>query len=106
MTVDQGHRDSVESPYGWFVVAASVAYLVIAYGSSHLIIVSLKPMADTYNWPRWVPSMAYSSLMVGAGVGGILMGYWSDKSNILWPALVGAVMTGGGIITASYLPHK
>ncbi|MBN06146.1 MFS transporter [Ponticaulis sp.] len=106
MAVDQSSSDSVETPYGWFVVAASVAYLVMAYGSSHLIIVSLKPMADAYDWPRWIPSVAYSALMLGAGIGGILMGYWSDKSNIRGPAVVGAVMTGGGIIVASYLPDK
>jgi MFS family permease len=76
----------------------------MAYGSSHLIIVSLKPMADLYGWPRWIPSLAYSALMIGAGVGGIFMGLWADKTNIRWPAMLGSVMTGGGVIVASYAP--
>jgi MFS family permease len=99
------NRDhSVETPYGWFVVAASLGYLVIAYGSSHLVIVSLKPMVDLYDWPRWIPSLAYSALMIGAGVGGIVMGLWADKTSIRWPAMVGAVMVGGGVLVASYAP--
>jgi MFS family permease len=101
-TSDRGQ--SVETPYGWVVVAASLCYLIMAYGSSHLIIVSLKPMADLYGWPRWIPSLAYSALMIGAGVGGIFMGLWADKTSIRWPAMVGSVMTGGGIIVASYAP--
>ncbi|MDE0811235.1 MAG: MFS transporter [Alphaproteobacteria bacterium] len=101
-TSDHGH--SVETPFGWVVVGASLCYLIMAYGSSHLIIVSLKPMADLYGWPRWIPSLAYSALMIGAGVGGIFMGLWADKTNIRWPAMLGSVMTGGGIIVASYAP--
>jgi len=94
--------DSVETTYGWFIVAASIAYLVMAYGSSHLIIVSLKPMAEAYAWPRWVPSMAYSALMVGAGLGGIAMGFWADRTSIRWPATMG----GGGIMIASLSTDK
>lgn len=100
---DRGH--SVETPYGWVVVAASLCYLVVAYGSSHLVIVSLKPMADLYGWPRWIPSLAYSALMIGAGVGGIIMGLWADRTSIRWPAMLGAVMVGGGVIVASYAPE-
>jgi MFS family permease len=97
---------SVETPYGWVVVAASLGYLIMAYGSSNLIIVSLKPIADANDWPRWIPSMAYSALMVGAGVGGIVMGLWADKVSIRWPATLGAIMTGGGMIVASYAPEQ
>ena len=100
---DRGH--SVETPYGWVVVAASLGYLVVAYGSSHLVIVSLKPMADLYGWPRWIPSLAYSALMIGAGVGGIIMGLWADRTSIRWPAMLGAVMVGGGVIVASHAPE-
>jgi MFS family permease len=100
---NSGH--SVETPYGWVVVAASLCYLVVAYGSSHLVIVSLKPMSDLYGWPRWIPSLAYSAMMVGAGVGGIFMGFWADKFSIRWPAMLGSVMVGGGVIIASYAPE-
>jgi MFS family permease len=106
MSKTPNHGDSVETPYGWVVVAASLGYLVMAYGSSHLIIVSLKPMVDLYEWPRWIPSLAYSALMIGAGIGGIVMGLWADKVSIRWPATLGAIMTGGGIIVASYAPEK
>ena len=96
------NSQSIETRVGWIVVAASLFYLVIAYGSAHLIIVSLKPMAEAYGWPRWMPSTAYSALMVGAGVGGIIMGLWADHRSIRWPATLGSVATGGGIILASF----
>ncbi len=105
MSQQTERADSIETPYGWIVVAASLCYLVFAYGSSNLVIVSLKPMADLYGWPRWIPSLAYSALMVGAGVGGIIMGLWADRTSMRWPAMVGSVMVGGGIIAASYAPE-
>ncbi|MBT5265675.1 MAG: MFS transporter [Rhodospirillaceae bacterium] len=98
--------DSVETPYGWAVVAASFVFITAAYGVAHLLIVSLKPVAAEFDWPRWVPSMAYSSLMLGAGFGGVLMGHWADRRGIWQPTLMGALMVGLGAILASQANSK
>ncbi len=92
---------SVETPYGWVVVGASNMMVAIAIGASYLIIVSLKPIAADFDWPRWIPSLAYSMVMLGAGIGGIVMGFWSDRRGMGGPATLGAVMVGTGAIVVS-----
>lgn len=94
---------SVETPYGWVVVAASLLLMATAFGASYLMIVGLKPVAAEFDWPRWVPSLAYSLILLGAGFGGIVMGRWSDRSGMGGPALLGGFMVGGGAIALSYM---
>lgn len=94
---------SVETPYGWVVVAASLLLMATAFGASYLMIVGLKPVAAEFGWPRWVPSLAYSLILLGAGFGGIVMGRWSDHRGMGGPALLGGFMVGAGAIAVSYV---
>lgn len=96
-----GGAPSVETAYGWVIVAASIAYITVTFGSAHLIIVGLKPVAAEFDWPRWVPSAVYSALMIGAGTGGVIMGIWSDRVGVGKPAVVGGCLFGVGVILAS-----
>lgn len=104
---------SVETPYGWVVVVASLLLMATGFGGSYLVVVGLKPIAAEFDWPRQIPSLAYSLVMLGAGIGGILMGLWADRRGMGGPALVGAVMVGAGAILSGYatgiwslfLPH-
>lgn len=93
-------RDSVETPYGWLVLVASTLMMATGFGGTYLVVVGLKPIAAEFGWPRSVPSLAYSLALLGAGLGGILMGLWSDRSGMGRPALLGAVMVGAGAIVA------
>lgn len=93
--------DSVETPYGWVIAAASHLLIATAIGVSYLVVVSLKPIAAEFGWPRSIPSLAYALMMMGAGVGGIVMGYWSDKRGMGGVSLVGALMIGLGAILVS-----
>ena len=86
--------DSIEVPYGWVIVFGSVAIHAIGLGSPIILWVALKPIAADFDWPRAVPSLAYSLMMIGAGTGGIAMGWWMDKKGILSPVLFGSVMIG------------
>ncbi|MFT5446438.1 MAG: MFS family permease [Gammaproteobacteria bacterium] len=92
---------SVEVSYGWVVVFASLAIHSIGLGAPSMLFVALKPIAADLNTARAVPSFAYSLMMVGAGVGGIAMGWWMDKRGIIQPVLFGATMIGIGAIVAS-----
>ena len=67
--------DSIETPYGWTVASVSVAIMSIGFGAPYVITVGLKGIAAEYDWPRWIPSLAVSASYIGAGLGGILMGY-------------------------------
>lgn len=92
--------DSVETPYGWVVVAASLAMITVAFGTSYMVVVGLKPIAADFGWPRWVPSAAYSAILLGAGVGGVLMGWWADRRGMGGPALTSGIMVGLGLLLA------
>lgn len=96
---DSAH--SVEVRYGWVVVLASLAIHSIGLGAPSMLFVALKPIATDLGTLRAVPSFAYSLMMIGAGVGGIAMGWWMDKRGVMQPVLFGALMIGVGAIVAS-----
>ncbi len=91
---------SVEVRYGWVIVWASLLLNSIALGAPTLLFVALKPIAADLGGERWVPSFAYSLLMIGTGIGGIAMGWWMDKRGILQPILFGSVMICLGCLMA------
>ena len=100
------HGPSVETPYGWVVVFASLALHSISLGAPTMLFVALKPIAEDLEAARAVPSFAYSLLMIGAGVGGIVMGLWMDRRGILQPVLFGSVMIGLGALLASHAENR
>ena len=93
---------SVETPYGWVVVFASLAVHSIGLCAPTILFVALKPIAADLDTVRAVPSMAYSLLMIGAGVGGIAMGRWMDRYGVMQPVLFGSVMLSLGALLASH----
>ena len=97
----QDRSASVEVRYGWVIVWASLILNSIALGAPTLLFVALKPIAADLGGERWVPSFAYSLLMVGTGIGGIAMGWWMDRRGILQPILFGSVMICLGSLVAS-----
>ena len=102
---DPAAAESVETPYGWVVVAASNLLMTVGTVGMYVGIVGLKPIAAEFDWPRSIPSLAYSLLMVGAGFGGIVMGLWSDKRGLGGVSLLGAIMVGTGAMLVSTTAH-
>ena len=96
------HSLSVETPYGWVVVFASLALHSISLGAPAILFVALKPIAADLDAVRAVPSMAYSLMMIGTGIGGIAMGRWMDRYGVMQPVLFGAVMICLGALLASH----
>ena len=97
---------SVETSYGWVIVFASLALHSISLATPAILFVALKSIAADFDTARAVPSFAYSLLMIGAGVGGIGMGWWMDKRGILQPVLFGSVMICiGALLAASAESH-
>jgi MFS family permease len=92
---------SVETPYGWAVVAASTALVAVAFGANYIVVVGLKPIAEEFGWPRSIPSLAYSLSLFGSGLGGIAMGWLADRIGIFRPVLLGAAMVGLGAVAAA-----
>ena len=96
------HSLSVETSYGWVVVFASLAVHSISLGAPTILFVALKPIAADLGTVRAVPSMAYSLLMIGTGIGGIAMGRWMDRYGVMQPVLFGSVMICLGALLASH----
>jgi MFS family permease len=97
--MSQDSKDSIETPYGWVIMAASLLIITMAVATNYLVVVGIKPMAEDLDWPRWVTSAAYSSMAIGSGVGGILVGLWADKRGIASAlALAGVSISIGTIL--------
>jgi MFS family permease len=89
------------------VILASTYLILAANGGLFLLVVALKQIAQDFDWPRTVPSLAYSFQFLGSGLGGIVMGYWFDRSGVGPVTLLGTIMIGsgailGGMITAQW----
>jgi len=95
------HPPSNEVWFGWVVLAASLAIHTIGLGAPTVLFITLKPIALDFDWPRAGPSLAYSLLMVGSGVGGIAMGWWMDRRGVMRPVMFGSAMIGIGALVAS-----
>ena len=97
---------SIETPYGWVVVFASLAVHAIGLCAPTILFVALKPIAADLGTARAVPSMAYSLLMIGTGIGGIAMGRWMDRYGVMQPVLFGSLMICLGALLASHAEGK
>lgn len=75
----------------WGVLFAFLVLMTLGAGAIYVVVVGLKPIAADLGWPRSVPSAAYALAMLGMGVGGIVMGSWSDRVGIGPPVLVGVL---------------
>ena len=89
--------------YRFVVVLVSIYLILAANGGMFLLVVALKQIAGDFGWSRSVPSLAYSFQFIGSGIGGIVMGYWFDRSGVGPVALLGTVMIGSGVILAGMI---
>ena len=99
----QAAKPEAAFEYRHLVLLASVLFYFFGMGGMFLLVVALKPLALDFGWNRSVPSLAFALQFIGSGIGGILMGYWTDRWGAGRPALLGAVMIGSGAIVAHYM---
>ena len=92
--------------YGIAVLIVSTYLVMTANGGMFLLVVSLKQMAGEFDWPRAVPSLAYAFFFAGAGIGGIAMGWWYDRSGAGPVSLLGLTMIGAGAMLASAIDSR
>ena len=99
--MQQPDDDSIETPFGWVIMVASLLIITMAVATNYLVVVGIKPMAESMDWPRWVTSSAYSCMAIGSGIGGILVGLWADKRGIASSLAMAAVSIGIGTVLIS-----
>ena len=88
------------------VLVVSTYLVMAANGGMFLLVVSLKEMAGDFGWPRAVPSLAYAFFFAGAGIGGIVMGWWYDRSGAGPVTLLGLAMIGAGAMLVSSIDSR
>lgn len=92
---------SIESRASWLVAWSVLAILSTAYGAPLIVVVALKPIAADLGDARAVPALASSLGYLGAGAGGVLMGWMAGRLGVRRVALFGAAMIALGLALAS-----
>jgi MFS family permease len=93
---------SIESPRSWRAATLALFILAIGYGAPLVIVVGLKPIQEQLGADRSMVALAGSLAWVGTGLGGVLMGWLSDRIGMRATTSIGAVMTAAGLaISAS-----
>ena len=79
----------------------TLALMTIGTTGMYIMAVVLPAVQADFNSGRAVASLPYTIMMVGFGLGGILMGYLSDRHGVAAPLLVGAAGLGSGYILSA-----
>lgn len=92
---------SIESRASWVAASVTLAILSVAYGSTLLIVVGLRVMELDTGVSRSTLALAGAFTWIGTGLGGIIMGWVSDRIGIRASVLIGAVMIALGLAISS-----
>ena len=92
--MSEHHPEPSQPRYAWVILFVSFVVGGMAFGAIVNIAVFLEPLAAEFGWARGELAFAYSAATVAAGLGGIVMGYYSDRLPARRLVLVGAVTPG------------
>ena len=70
---------SVETRTSWVVAVAAVVILSVSFGAPLIVVVALPSIAADLGEARAVPALASSLAYLGAGAGGVLMGWLAGR---------------------------
>ncbi len=73
----------------------------MGFGVLFVMAVFLTPLAAEFGWPRADVSLAYAVATIGTGIGGIVMGHFSDRMPIRRVAVCGAVVPAIALVLLS-----
>ena len=80
------------------IVVVSSVLMGMGAGALVSISVFLKPLIAEFGWLRAETAFAYTAGAIAMGIGGILMGYLSDRFSTRWVALAGMVFLGFSLL--------
>lgn len=92
---------SVETRTSWLVAAAAVAILSVSFGAPIIVVVALPSIAADLGEARAVPALASSLAYLGAGAGGVLMGWLAGRVGTRPVAVAGGAMVCAGLALAA-----
>jgi len=91
-----------ESAYAWLRLAVSLAITALSGVGMYAAAVALPAIQAEFGVDRSDASLPYTSLMIGFGLGGILMGKLSDRFGVMVPVLLGATGLSLGFFAAGH----
>jgi MFS family permease len=80
------------------VVAVSSVFMGAAAGSVLSISVFLKPLVAEFGWLRAETALGYTAGALAMGIGGIVMGYLSDRFSTRRVVLAGVAFLGLSLV--------
>ena len=80
--------------YRWVMVAVASVFMAMGVGSLWSISIFLTPITAEFGWMRGETTFAFLAGTVSMGVGGMLMGYLTDRYPPRWIVLAGALGLG------------
>jgi MFS family permease len=92
---------SVETRESWIVAVAALLILGMSYGAPLTTVVALKPIAAEFGTARSAPALAIALTFIGAGAGGIFMGWLAEHIGIRAVVISGGTMIGLGLAFAA-----
>jgi MFS family permease len=101
MDGSSAHAQSVETRTSWVVAMASLVALSVSYGAPLATVVAMKPIAAEFGAPRSAPALAVALTFIGAGCGGIAMGWLAERIGVRAVVIFGGLMIGAGLTISS-----
>jgi MFS family permease len=95
------YSDSIEGRSSWAAASLTLAILSVSYGAPLVVVVGLKPIAESLGADRSVVALAASLVWLGTGLGGIFMGWIADRVGMRPIAILGALMTALGLAVSA-----
>ena len=92
---------SIESRNSWVVAIAALTVLSLSYGAPLTVVVALKPIATELGTPRSAPALAGALTYIGAGCGGMAMGWLAERIGVRAVVMFGGTMIATGLVLAS-----
>ena len=87
--------------YGWVIVLVGIVVTCVGFGAMATLTVFLAPVADVMGWSRTGISTAALVNWLCMGAGAFLWGALSDRFGTRAVVLIGGILLGLGLVTAS-----
>ena len=93
---------SVETRQSWVIAVVALAVLTVSYGAPLVTVVAMKPIAAEFGTARSAPALAVSLTYLGAGLGGILMGWVAGRVGVRRVVAACGILLAVGLAIASF----
>lgn len=93
---------SVDTGASWLVASTAVGIASVSFGAPYIAVVALKPIAADLGSVRSVPALAFAMAQLGSALGGIMMGWATERIGIRPVVIGGALMIALGLGLSSF----